>query len=163
MSLKFQVEQLALAPVNSDVAREFLEAIGLTQWFEDHVVARGFVYGDGPKVNEANLSFNYQATPEERKPLELEILNYTEGTNWVDAGAGRNNVSHLGMHVTDEELDSWRELMASRGIEVAQEVITQSHTNPGIKDSRRYNYVIFSTKHLIGVDLKFILRLPYEG
>lgn len=163
MSLKFQVEQLALAPVNSDVAREFLEAIGLTEWFEDHVTARGLVYGKGPETNEANLSFNYQATPEERKPLELEILDYTKGPNWVDVGPGRNTVSHLGMHVTAEELDDWRELMAERGIEVAQEVITHDHTNEAIKDSRRYNYVIFDTKHLIGVDLKFIVRLPYEA
>jgi hypothetical protein len=41
---------------------------------------------------------------------------------------------------------------------VAQEVLTQSHTNPVISGKRWYNYVIFDTKDILGVDLKFIVR-----
>jgi hypothetical protein len=33
-----------------------------------------------------------------------------------------------------------------------------SHTNPVISGKRWYNYVIFDTKEILGVDLKFIVR-----
>ena len=46
-----------------------------------------------------------------------------------------------------------------RGIKVAQEVFTKSHTNPVIAGKRKYNYVIFDTKEILGVDLKFIVRI----
>lgn len=154
--MKFQVEQIALCPKDPAAARAFLSAIGLDIWVEDHVVARGLVYGTGPSVNEADLAFNYQATPEEIKPLELEVLHYTDGPNWMDAHAP--SVSHLGMHCSEEELVAWREKFAALGVEVAQEVLTLSHTNEQIKDSRRYNYVIFDTRDILGVDLKFIVR-----
>jgi hypothetical protein len=42
-------------------------------------------------------------------------------------------------------------------------VDTYLHTNPVIKDSRRYTYVIFNTRDILGVDLKFIVRRPVEG
>lgn len=154
--MKFQVEQIALCPKDPVAARAFLAAIGLDLWVEDHVVARGEVFGSSPETNEADLSFNYQATPEERKPLELEILNYTAGRNWMDAHGP--SVSHLGMHCSEEELAEWRRKFAALGVEVAQEVLTLSHTNEQIKDSRRYNYVIFDTRDILGVDLKFIVR-----
>lgn len=156
--MKFQIEQIAICPRDPDAARAFLSAIGLDLWVEDHVVARGEVFASGPETNEADLSFNYQATPEDLKPLELEILNYTAGRNWMDAHGP--SVSHLGMHCTAEELVKWREKFAALGVGIAQEVITQSHTNAHIKESRRYNYVIFDTRDILGVDLKFIVRLP---
>jgi len=166
---KFQIQQIAVSVPYAKRAEEFLAKIGLTEWFHDHVVASGQVFCEGG-TNEADLRFNYQAgsgsDAEAAKPLELEILDYTSGDNWISANIDNGNahpeqVSHLGMHVTAEELLEWREFMESEGVGVAQEVVTQSHTNPAIKDSRRYNYVIFDTREIIGVDLKFIVRLPY--
>jgi hypothetical protein len=129
----------------------------------DNVHARGEVFGvEGD--NKALLQFNYQAgngsDAEAGKPLELEVLHYTEGRNWMQEAP--NTVSHLGMHCSAEELATFRAYFESKGIDVAQEVITQSHTNPHIANSRRYNYVIFDTRAILGVDLKFIVRLPYE-
>ncbi|WP_211257045.1 hypothetical protein, partial [Xanthomonas pisi] len=72
-------------------------------------------------------------------------------------------VSHLGMHVTAAELAEWRQFFNEEGIQVAQEVVTDSHTNPNIAGKRRYNYVIFDTREIIGVDLKFIVRLNQDG
>ncbi|QBQ72377.1 glyoxalase/bleomycin resistance protein/dihydroxybiphenyl dioxygenase-like superfamily protein [Serratia phage MTx] len=172
--LKFQIQQIALSIPDAQRAQDFLAKIGLTEWFHDHVVARGFVFKDDPykgshheEVNEADLRFNYQAgtgaDEGASKPLELEILDYRRGDNWISENVGQddahnNQVSHLGMHVSAEELVQWRAFFAAEDIQVAQEVNTESHTNPAIKDSRRYNYVIFDTRGIIGVDLKFIVR-----
>ena len=52
---------------------------------------------------------------------------------------------------------------ANRDIEVAQEVFTDSHTNPVIAGKRSYNYVIFDTKNILGVDLKFIVRINKDA
>ena len=71
----------------------------------------------------------------------------------------RNTVSHLGMHCSADDLIEWRVFFQSRGIDVAQEVMTESHTNPVIAGKRSYNYVIFDTKDILGVDLKFIVRI----
>lgn len=169
--LQFKIEQIALCPTGlhrTAAAIELLRAMGLTQWSEDTVVARGEVFGELGE-NTADLAFNYEATEGielgkpigvQAKPLELEVLSYTDGPNWMATRIP--SVSHLGMHVSAEELLRWRAFFAERHIGVAQEVITQSHTNPAIRDSRRYNYVIFDTDHILGVDIKFIVRLPYS-
>lgn len=175
----FKIEQIALSIPDAQRAQDFLAKIGLTEWFHDHVVATGDVFSsyredglhDGV-TNEADLRFNYQSgngtDGGAGKPLELEILDYTNGINWIgenvkDGYAHENQVSHLGMHVTFEELAEWHKFFESEGIHIAQEVVTDSHTNPNIAGQRRYNYVIFDTREIIGVDLKFIVRLNQDG
>jgi hypothetical protein len=165
--MQFKIEQVALWPASSQVAKHFLMELGLTDWVSDQVAAKGEVYGVQDAENKATLSFNYQAAPE--SSLELEILDYNEGLNWMDASVNKGvvssigAVSHLGMHVTEDQLDEFDRIMDKYGVRIAQKVRTQSHTNPAIKDSRRYMYVIYDTRRLIGVDLKFIVRLPYQA
>jgi hypothetical protein len=160
--LHFKIDQIALNPKNPTLARELLFDLGLTHWSLDDVAARGKVHGiEGD--NHALLQFNYQAgtgiDEDAKKPLELEILHYTAGNNWM---RGHDNVvSHLGMHVNPQQLSYFRSYFARKGIGIAQEVVTTSHSNPAIKDERRYNYVIFDTREILGVDLKFIVRLAY--
>jgi hypothetical protein len=164
----FVIEQMAVAPSNPAAAKELLEALGLAdRWVEDHVVAEGQVYqqprGGGKPfpvqaTNEADLAYAYQRG----MPLELEVLHYTKGVNWLTGKAGggsrRNTVCHLGMHCTKEELAEWKAFFAKRNISIAQEVGTISHTNPVIAGKRTYHYCVFNTKALLGVDLKFIVR-----
>lgn len=163
--MKFVIEQIAIAPRNPARAIEFLKKIGAEEWAHDHVVALGSVYGDSNLTNEADLNFNYSLG----NAKEFEVLRYTGGANWVNANDIRNIndvrgcVSHLGMHTTAEELVKWREFMAAECINVAQEVVTESHTNPVIAGKRRYKYVIFDTFETLGVDLKFIVRLNQDG
>lgn len=160
MSLKFKVEQIALYPKSPVLAQKFLAAVGLTEWVHDHVVANGYVHGNFGQ-NQADLAFNYEATAD--KPLELEVLHYTQGPNWMAANPKRGaTVSHLGMHVTAQELLAWTALMKEQGVSIAQTVFTESHTNAHIAHTRRYNYVIFDTFEIIGVDLKFIVRYNAE-
>ena len=160
LKMKFTIEQIAIAPKDPVAAKNLLSEIGATEWSEDHVVASGNVFGQRG-TNEANLSFNYDIF----SGNEFEILDYTSGPNWIDDGehkplnGNRNTVSHLGMHCSADDLIEWRVFFQSRGIDVAQEVMTESHTNPVIAGKRSYNYVIFDTKDILGVDLKFIVRI----
>jgi len=150
--MKFQIEQVALCPVDPIKAKELLTAMGAGEWAEDHVIAAGKVYGNAGR-NEADLSFDYEML---KGANELEVLHYTTPNNWM---FGKNRVSHLGMHCSAEELLAWRGFFAERGIQVAQEVFTESHTNPHIAGKRSYNYVIFDTHDILSVDVKFIVRI----
>lgn len=151
--MQFVIEQIALCPPNPDAAIDFLRQLGLDEWVQDHVCATGTVEGS-PGSNEADLAFNYQATP--MGHLELEVLHYTDGPHWMDRRPF--SVSHLGMHCSSAELEVFREKMAALGVKVVQEVNTTSHTNPVIAGKRTYNYTIFGTRYILGVDLKFIVR-----
>lgn len=156
--MQFIIEQIAVHPTNPALAKQLLSEIGASTWAEDNVVAVGEVFGV-PGRNIANLSFNYELGLEGgKKPLEFEVLEYTQGPNWVQEGGRPNTVCHLGMHCSEEELERWFSFFEDRGITVAQEVLTESHTNPVIAGKRWYNYVIFNTKPILGVDLKFIVR-----
>ncbi|HET8686853.1 MAG TPA: hypothetical protein VFM18_09330 [Methanosarcina sp.] len=156
--MQFKIEQIAICPKNPAAAIELLTALGADEWARDHVVANGFVYGR-QRGNEADLAFNYTLSGGAK---EFEVLNYTEGDNWMAEPSRHNSVSHLGMHCTAEELEEFRDFFSGRGIKVAQEVFTESHTNPVIAGKRKYNYVIFDTKEILGVDLKFIVRVDQQ-
>lgn len=151
---RFILEQLALHPQDPEAAISFLSEIGMADWARDHVKARGTVKGWDCR-NEADLAFSYNSGAGAEKPLELEVLHYTDGANWMH---GQNRASHIAMHVDAGELDEWRAFMLRKGIGVVQEVNTYSHTNPVIAGKREYNYVIFDTHALLSVDMKFILR-----
>ena len=164
--MKFKIEQIAICPKSPEAAKKLLDEMGAGEWAEDHVVAEGEVFGS-PGRNEADLSFNYDLIDGN----EFEVLNYTKGSNWLSRrnvnfmkdGTIFNYVSHLGMHCTSEELLEWRKFFEERSIGVAQEVITESHTNPVIAGKRTYNYVIFDTKEILGVDVKFIVRINHDS
>jgi len=157
--MKFKIEQIAIRPKYPIRAKQLLSEIGAVDWSEDHVVATGKVFGH-EGTNEADLSFNYDIF----SGKEFEILNYTEGNNWMDTDKrGRNSVSHLGMHCTNTELALWKTFFEERNIGIAQEVFTDSHTNVAIAGKRSYNYVIFDTKDILGVDLKFIVRIDNDN
>lgn len=163
MTLKFHVEQIAIVPSDPQKAIALLSEMGLSEWAKDHVKARGVVRGT-EGGNAADLAFNYQATRglpasefgDAPKPLELEVLNYTSGPNWMEEYAP--SASHLGMHCSAEELAQWHDFFTSRGIPVAQQVNTESHTNPVIAGKRFYTYTIYHTRPILGIDVKFIVR-----
>jgi hypothetical protein len=153
--MKFVIEQLAICPTDPLAARDLLSAMGAQIWVHDHVHAKGTVIGAAAH-NEADLDYNYELNHID-KPLEFEILHYTWGANWME-GFRANSVSHLGMHTTSEDLELWRKFFNERSIYPVQEVQTVQHTNPAIAGLRTYQYVIFGTRHILGVDLKFIVR-----
>jgi len=154
--MQFKIEQIALA-INLDRENEamaLLKVLGITDWVHDTVVAAGSVF-QRPSRNTADLSFNYTALQDAK---ELELLRYREGDNWMRYEPGPR-ASHIGMHVTEDELAEWRKVLNEEfGLAIVQEVLTESHTNPVIAGKRWYHYVIFGAVHLIGIDIKFIVR-----
>ena len=151
--MQFKIEQIAITPLDPVAAKQLLKDMGAVDWVEDNVMATGEVLGHSAS-NQANLSFNYDLIDGK----EFEILEYVEGANWTNRYVA-NRVSHLGMHCSAEDLVKWREFFNERKIQVAQEVFTDCHTNPAIAGKRSYNYVIFNTYGILGVDLKFIVRI----
>ena len=169
--MKFQIEQLALGFATSELAEKgmkILQALGLTEWSEDEVVSLGHVEkvsGLSSHPTVGNLRFNYQSTDSDtrRKPLELEVLNYETGPNWLAKYLNSLPlVSHIGMHCDQAELLEWKKIFSNLKVEIAQEVWTIGHTNKLIAGKRRYHYCIFNTRKHIGVDVKFIVRHDIE-
>lgn len=154
--MQFHIEQIAICPRDPCAAKKLLCEMGAGEWAEDIVVARGTVRNETSATNVAELSFDYKLGANEGNPLEFEVLSYQVGSNWMENAAPR--VSHLGMHCTEADLRSWRVFFERRGIRVAQEVKTRSHSNPHIAGRRWYHYVIFDTHAILGVDIKFIVR-----
>ena len=155
--MKFRIEQIAIYPPDPAKAIAFLEELG-AEFVHDVVVAKGEVYGMPEQVNTARLAFDYELASTAR---EFEVLHYQEGNNWMQGKEPA--VSHLGCHCTKIELVQWFDWFTSRGIGVAQAVFTKSHTNPFlIENGRKFQYVIFNTRHILGVDLKFIVRIEKE-
>jgi len=156
--MKFKIEQLAIVPQHmTAAAMTLLNDMGMNIWTRDRVSADGYVFGDRGE-NEANLSFNYHDLTENKSVLEFEVLEYVHGDNWM---RGRDpSASHIGMHCSEIELDSWKAFFNSRKIGTAQEVWTNGHTNPYLIEQRRhYHYCIFDTRRILGIDVKFIVRI----
>lgn len=152
-----RIDQVAFYSKDPAKFKALLNKIfGTEVWHDDEVVADGEVFGYEAS-NRAALGFNYELM---KGGLEFEVLNYLEGDNWVEAVNQNIGLTHLGMHV--EDIDPWIEKMEALEYQIAQEVTTVSHTNPAIKDNRRYRYVIFDTRDDLGFDLKLIQRLPYS-
>lgn len=152
--MKFKIEQLALNPKDPARAFALMDLLGLNDWSNDQASAAGEVHGKSGS-NVASLSFNHQA----ETPVELEILNYQAGDNWLAAVNAHTAVaSHIGTHCSAEELEQWRAKLLAFGVTVAQEVVTTRHTNPNVPQGRSYKYVIFDTRDIIGLDVKFIVR-----
>lgn len=155
--MKFFIEQIAIVPADPIAAIALLEQMGAVEWHRDTVSGTAHVFSEFVPQSTADLAFNYQlSNMESPKPIEFEVLNYRQGYNWMETRP--NSVSHLAMHCSEQELEQWREFFKARGIVVAQEVRTLSHTNPAIAGKRWYVYCIFDTRRILGVDLKFIVR-----
>jgi hypothetical protein len=149
---KFHIEQIAIAPQDVVLAKALLADLGMNGWVEDQVEAVGTVYGEDAR-NTANLSFCYA---QQNSFYEFEIISYKKGKSWIEDN--EPCVSHFGMHTTEEKLEEFAAVFKKYNILIAQEVYTESHTNPDIAGKRRYHYVIYETYPILGVDLKFIIR-----
>jgi len=151
----FKIDQFAFTSTARD-ADALLKLLGWTDWTTDEVVAQ---FVKSSSTNTARLSFNYAAAP---GPVEVERLQYESGRNWLERPNRQVSVSHVGMHCTEDELAAWKAKLVAFGLNIVQEVRTTSHTNPAIRGKRFYHYCIFGANHLLGFDLKFIVREDVE-
>lgn len=148
-------EQIAYATEDPEKLMRNFVLLGADTWTKDTVVAKGTVFGKEVE-NTAELYFNYQLG------FELEILRYIDGPNWHEQRnpeGAETFKSHMGLHVTKEKMDEIKSNMKQVGVEIAQEVWTQSHTNAHIKGKRKYHYVVFDSIETFGFDLKLIERI----
>lgn len=149
---RMRIDQIAFFGADAPELKKKLAAIfGDPNWIEDHVCGGGTVGGESAE-NEANLSFS-----EELCSTQFEVLDYTEGPNWLAYKDEPHGLAHLGAHV--EDIEYWREHLEGLGYPVIQELITTAHTNAAIRDHRRYHYLIFDTREDLGFYLKLIQRL----
>lgn len=157
-----KLEQVAIyAPDPYAKQQQLREALGLTEWVEDTVRAVGEVFGV-EQENLATLLFNHQLG------YELELICYHnpfKPNNWHSA-AGRDMattfLSHKGYHVTD--VAAAKQHYRDCGFAIAQEVYTIEHSNAYLrKIGRRYHYVVYDTRQLLGFDLKLIERIEGGG
>lgn len=149
------IEQIALINDSGNSLYHGLSLLGAKEWSHDVVTTLARVGNDAPAEQQAILHFNYEVIPGK----ELELIHYTSGTNWLERAKARSGLSHMGMHVNSIDGASIMLYNAvGKELEIAQEAVTMSHTNPIIKDTRRYRYRIFNTRKLLGFDLKFIER-----
>lgn len=159
--MEIKIEQVAIATNTTEQADKIIDGykdLGFDEWVFDVVTAEGTVFGK-PVTNVARLAFNYQMGH------ELEILTYLAGDSWHDRRCQSMTYpfqSHMGLHVTEQEMISWKRKMKNRKIDIAQEVYTLSHTNPHIAGKRKYHYVVFDSRHKLGFDLKLIERIMLE-
>lgn len=148
--LNMKIDQIAFAAYSDEDEARIKDVLGLTdaQWVEDLVVAKGTVAGLGG-VNTAKLLFNYDYG------IELEILRYTEGPNYLDLQQiPAGHVCHVGMHYTGEgDIPDFP-------ADIIQQVETESHTNPFLlAQGRKYRYTIYNTVELFGRNFKVIERI----
>lgn len=162
---KLKIDQIAFACHSDEQEAEIKEQLGLSdaEWIEDEVVAFGRV-GTEPEFhstasrNRAKLLFNYDLG------IEVEILRYLGGVNYLDYLGLRKGVCHIGMHVEKgtplQDSDVLDSLFPAP---IVQQVRTESHTNEFLLTSgRRYRYTIYDTMSVLGTCLKVIERIEKE-
>jgi hypothetical protein len=165
MPFTFKIEHIALQPPSIERAQRLLKKLGLDQWISDEMEVYGEVWGKDNQQAAVAIDFNYQSDCDRlsdtgvRRPIELEVMATMSGPNWMD-GTFEPFISHFGMQVTHEQLKEVHDIMSSEGIKVAQNVVTLSHKNSHVQESRRYKKVIFDTRGVLGVDLEFNVLLP---
>lgn len=158
---EFLIDQVAFATREGGKLRGLLnEIFGVAEitWSQDTVIAEGTVFGSETK-NQAHLAFNYGIM---KHGLEFEVLEPdVHAEYWVNSAINLSPqgcvLSHLGIHVTD--IDSHVERLQELGYSIVQDVRTLSHENPAVPSDRRYRYVIFGTRDVLGFDVKLIQRL----
>jgi len=147
-----KIEQIAFTGPSIKDLKYTFSLLGVDEWVQDTVTAKGKVFGDDA-TNVAELHFNYQMG------FELELLEYKEGNNWLaHRDTDGPQLSHMGLHVTRSQMENIKRDMYKAKIYIAQEVITQNHTNPGVQ-GRTYHYVVFDSRKRLGFDLKLIERI----
>jgi hypothetical protein len=168
-----KLDQIAYYAHNEDQVEDLQKMLGLEKepWVEDNVFGEVDVYDSKhhswiKTTSRAKLLFNYT------HGIEIEILTYTAGPHWhmrkrefID---GTPFLSHLGFHMQEGEVSPNHE------VNLVQRMRTLSHTNEKIKDTRRYNYEIYSTTPgkvledrktlpnllpIVNTDLKYIWRI----
>lgn len=130
----FLITRIALQPPNAAAARKLLAQLGLTDWFK-----------------EASNEFG-------KKPetLELEIIDDDKSGMLTTSRKGMKY--SLGMYCTADELEAFSKTLAALNIKTLQEAFIDRHAVPYLLETKRnHQYIIFDTRKVLGINLKFIV------
>lgn len=132
-------DQIAVYCQHTRQAEELKALFGLqnAQWIKDTVTANSCIRGSAPRINKAELQFNYDLG------VELEIIRYVDGPNWhMDRPKSTAFISHVGFHLADGE-----DFPKMKGCTLVQETFTLEHTaeylTTGAGAGRKYHYQIW--------------------
>lgn len=157
-----RIDQLAFACHSDEQEKEIMRAMGLeaAEWTVDECTAVGRIGNYKPieGENTAKLMFNYDLG------IEVEILRYLDGPNYLDLLGTNQGVCHIGMHVEKgTPLQDKADVAALFPFRIIQQVETRAHTNQFLLDSgRRYRYTIFDSTAILGTCLKVIERIELD-
>lgn len=160
----FAFHQVAMyVPGNMSAAMRAYRVLGYNEWHEDRATLRGVRKIGGSwhsVVSEAHMLFNYQAMP-----MELEFLKYSGGEHRHRDREQTSMIpfiSHMSVHVDD--VKSTMDLMKSvYGMEPYHLFVTDHHTNPAVKGTKRFVECIYDTRASLGYDVKCIQRIPWAS
>lgn len=162
-----KMDQIAYFCYSEDAERKLKKSLGLideSRWIKDTVICVNNIFPPyGTQYSSraiGELQFNYELG------IELEILRYEEGSSWHNhlptkialRGYALPFISHIGVHLDDEEDFPSSNNMYELGWRLAQVTHTLQHSNPYIVEKgRRYVYQIYET--VPGTYLKYIKRV----
>lgn len=111
-----------------------------------------------PETCQADMAFNYDIMP-----LELEFLQYHGPSRHHERSLLDHIpfISHMSVHVDSvrEIIEKFKEDYGTIPIHV---FVTQDHTNPAVKDKKRFIECIFDTRAWFGYDIKCIERVAWD-
>lgn len=155
-----ELDQIAFAAHSDEDVENIKRLLRLEKanWIVDEATAKGQVPGTFYGVpafgeNVARLEFNYDFG------IELEILRYLKGHNYLDA-FGVTGLCHLGCHLRT----GCQPPINLTGIQIVQQVQTTAHTSAYLQQTgRKYRYTIYDTRKVLGVFFKVIERIGGEN
>lgn len=154
-------DQLAFVSVHNEQEKRLKIMLGLTKeedWVVDNVKMKSWVAPDLFGEATARLQFHIM-----ENGMQLEILRFTGGINWVDSHIDKSFggllTAHHGFHL--DEGEPWPELPGGRLVQITRtQQHSVAHLNEGAAAGRTYEYRIYH----VGFNLfwKFIRRIPKE-
>jgi hypothetical protein len=160
----FQFHQVAMFTTDIDGAVGALSDLGFDNWSWDEAVLRGQRLLNNQwqdVVTKARMAFNYDIMP-----LELEFLEYDSKSEHRHRDRMRLEavpfISHMSVHVKSV-VQTMRRMRSGWDLIPYHLFITEQHTNPAVKDKKRFVECIYDTRANLGYDIKCIERLPWDS
>lgn len=139
--------------------------LGHGEWIMDQASLNGVIINPATGRPQhsyvlARMAFNYTIMP-----MELEFLTYKSGVNRhsLTGNDQRNRpfISHMSTY-TDDVLGQIETLRDNQNMMPYHRFVTEGHTNPAVVGKKRFIEAIYDTTYILGYDIKFIQKVPWE-
>jgi hypothetical protein len=158
----FKFHQVAMYTNYMERAVMEYTALGYKDWIYDKAVLTGYLWSGNKWLEaetQAHMAFNYQIMP-----MELEFLTYIGGAHRHLERSQLSAVpfiSHMSVHV--EDLLVTKAIMERvHGMTPYHLFVTSNHSNPMVRNKKRFVECIYDTRGKLGYDIKLIQRIPWD-